>query len=35
MRSHIQEIDFPVRYGGEEFAIVFPYAEVEKSYCRC
>lgn len=30
IRSHIQEIDFPVRYGGEEFAIVFPYAEVEK-----
>ncbi|WP_420887089.1 hypothetical protein [Candidatus Competibacter phosphatis] len=24
-----------MRYGGEEFAIVFPYAEVEKSYCRC
>ncbi|MCP5125630.1 MAG: response regulator [Gammaproteobacteria bacterium] len=32
IKTHISEIDFPVRYGGEEFAIVFPYAGIKRVY---
>lgn len=32
IKTHISELDFPVRYGGEEFAIVFPYADVKKVF---
>ena len=32
IKTHISELDFPVRYGGEEFAIVFPYADVKRVF---
>ena len=32
IKTHINELDFPVRYGGEEFAVVFPYADVKRVF---
>jgi diguanylate cyclase (GGDEF)-like protein len=29
IKENIREIDFPTRYGGEEFAVVLPYADIE------